>query len=1063
MAWVNMSRAGTVVTKSGLPAMSQGGFTLRNLAKLGVAWCLLCVYAAGALAAPGVAVKVDASATYFEVPAGDVAVAASPAFGAGPHAAKTVEIPGFRKLAEPGLPAIPGVSYFVALPPGVRGELVVEASEARDLGEAWLEPVPPLAGDDSAVVHDPSVYGQDTWFPAEPVAITMRGVARDIDFVKVEVRPVQWNPVSGALRVSQNLRFHIRYGVGGESGGAMAPRESTRERGGGRGRASQPAAPAEVKFNDSMFVNQPVPSSWHVRRTGAGSFGPANPAAVGESYKIEIENDGLYQVGYTSFQAVGLGTPRFSDLRLELRGQLVPFQALDSNGNDTFDAGDAIEFHGVANPEHWTRKHIYWLSLSGSGLTMTPRAAFPPGTETLPAVNSSKRAVRVEANEARLGSSRHDPRDWEPWVYTQPLETGGGTTCLGNTWPQRTLSAVATGVAKPVPGRAYELRGVLSSFPVTLCIPPTRSIDLSLNGAALGNVSWNQNTDPGGMLNAFTLPVDPATILEGGNAIRLDQPSVSGKLVRTFIDYVELDYEAHLLASAGAAYFTGTWPAGAVLWVGGFTSANVEIVDVRSDGVVERILGGRALSLGPGMPVSLSFAIPPSTLSHRIAMVERGRLPSAPVSRDTPSDLRNLANRGHFVAIAHADFVAASSQIADYHFQREAMSVQTLDIQDVYDEFTWGLIDPIAVHDLLEYALLNWEDPPLYALLVGDSTDDPKAYRARNIPLGIPHPEYVRRGLGQPYDMQLSADGLSQLLIGADSVPDLLLGRLAVQSPSEVLIYLDKMRQHEAAPVEPWSARSLVFIDDDIEGNDQNCEPGINQWEQAVIDLSCCYLNGKAPGDFNLMMLDNYGWPAGRDEIIAEHDRGVGLALYYGHGSITGLGKKCPATFQDFFDDLDITRLDNASTLPIFTSVSCNVGRFDWIEATTGKSRCMGETFTVTSPKGHLAFISQSTETTTGEGLGQITGVLDGLYRPGSTYLPPWGPAALRDRVGGVHFAAQMGYLYNVTVPDVRKDDNAITLNLLGDPAILHKVPFAPSPDKAACERSTFPAFLCPP
>ena len=62
--------------------------------------------------------------------------------------------------------------------------------------------------------------------------------------------------------------------------------------------------------------------------------------------------------------------------------------------------------------------------------------------------------------------------------------------------------------------------------------------------------------------------------------------------------------------------------------------------------------------------------------------------------------------------------------------------------------------------------------------------------------------------------------------------------------------YLDKIRQHEAAPAEAWSARSLVFIDDDIEGNDQNCEPAINQWEQSVLDLTCCYLNGKPPSDF---------------------------------------------------------------------------------------------------------------------------------------------------------------------------------------------------------------------
>ncbi len=34
-----------------------------------------------------------------------------------------------------------------------------------------------------------------------------------------------------------------------------------------------------------------------------------------------------------------------------------------------------------------------------------------------------------------------------------------------------------------------------------------------------------------------------------------------------------------------------------------------------------------------------------------------------------------------------------------------------VEVQDVYDEFGYGIIDPDAIHDFLAYAYSNWESP----------------------------------------------------------------------------------------------------------------------------------------------------------------------------------------------------------------------------------------------------------------------------------------------------------------------------------------------------------------
>ena len=48
----------------------------------------------------------------------------------------------------------------------------------------------------------------------------------------------------------------------------------------------------------------------------------------------------------------------------------------------------------------------------------------------------------------------------------------------------------------------------------------------------------------------------------------------------------------------------------------------------------------------------------------------------------------------------------------------------TVDVQDVYDEFGYGVAGTAPIHDFLYYAYQNWGAS--YAVLVGDGNDDPK-------------------------------------------------------------------------------------------------------------------------------------------------------------------------------------------------------------------------------------------------------------------------------------------------------------------------------------------------
>ncbi len=54
--------------------------------------------------------------------------------------------------------------------------------------------------------------------------------------------------------------------------------------------------------------------------------------------------------------------------------------------------------------------------------------------------------------------------------------------------------------------------------------------------------------------------------------------------------------------------------------------------------------------------------------------------------------------------------------------------MKVVDIEDVYDEFSYGAHSAQALKDFLTRAATNWTPPPRYVLLVGDASYDPRNY-----------------------------------------------------------------------------------------------------------------------------------------------------------------------------------------------------------------------------------------------------------------------------------------------------------------------------------------------
>ena len=129
-----------------------------------------------------------------------------------------------------------------------------------------------------------------------------------------------------------------------------------------------------------------------------------------------------------------------------------------------------------------------------------------------------------------------------------------------------------------------------------------------------------------------------------------------------------------------------------------------------------------------------------STLSRRPWAIAIGVVSSAAINapdaltEDSASSLFDTANDADYILITHRDVgwdingdpLAWLQDLVALR-QDQGLRVAIIDIEDIYDEFSYGIKSPQALKDFLSYAYSNWRAPaPQYVLLVGDSTYDPK-------------------------------------------------------------------------------------------------------------------------------------------------------------------------------------------------------------------------------------------------------------------------------------------------------------------------------------------------
>ena len=389
---------------------------------------------------------------------------------------------------------------------------------------------------------------------------------------------------------------------------------------------------------------------------------------------------------------------------------------------------------------------------------------------------------------------------------------------------------------------------------------------------------------------------------------------------------MDLEFSNTFLAESDKLSFTyeaaGTWK----YLVDGFTTDQVAVYEVTDPRAVARLTGVAVTSSPTGYAAQFQDAIT-APAGYWVLASTAYRTVQA-IETDTPSDLRNTGNEADYLLVTPRVFWDQVAVLRDFRASQGLRAVQ-VDVQDVYDEFGYGITGAVAIRDFLAHAYGNWHAPaPSYVVLVGDGHYDPKNYlgygRASYVP---PYLAPVDPGIGET-----AADNRYVTVAGADTLPDLMLGRLAANSSVEVSALVAKIVAYEQIPVTgDWGQQVLAVADNADSAGD-------------FAGMSAHLLSAYLPMPYQAQTV-YYGVThttpaAARAAILDGINAGRLIVNYIGHADPTSWA------YEDLLTTTDVSLLQNGGKLPVMLSMTCYDGYYHYPYPIANGMEALGEVMT---------------------------------------------------------------------------------------------------------------------
>jgi Peptidase family C25 len=430
-------------------------------------------------------------------------------------------------------------------------------------------------------------------------------------------------------------------------------------------------------------------------------------------------------------------------------------------------------------------------------------------------------------------------------------------------------------------------------------------VSVKLNGTLVGSIGFfglehKEET--------FAVPV--SLLVEGNNVVAVvGTAPPSGSISDTsLLDYSQVTYPHSFRPTNNTLKFSLRNNQSARLE--GFSCndarcTNVRILDVTNPLAVAEVRPVVEPS-GPGYALTVVALGNMKGTRRLIALPSTGTgiLQSA-LTLNQPSTWNLSSNAGNLVIISHQSLI---SSLAPYISQRQAQgfTVTVVDIEDLYDEFSYGLHSPQAITEFVSRARNVWATPPQYLLFVGDASYDPRDYQVRGFCDFIP-----TRLVDTAFTETVSDDALIDY--NNDGIADIPVGRLPSRTPVQTSLMVSKIVNF--VPPNPQTALLVA----DAQGTYYfNFEAANDQVGALLQSLDPSITLQKV---YRFQYPDYPSVAQAHADLMNKLNAGPALVNYSGHGNVNSWA-------GGLFSTDDALILTNGSTLPFVVVMDCLNGFF---------------------------------------------------------------------------------------------------------------------------------------
>jgi hypothetical protein len=419
-----------------------------------------------------------------------------------------------------------------------------------------------------------------------------------------------------------------------------------------------------------------------------------------------------------------------------------------------------------------------------------------------------------------------------------------------------------------------------------------------------------------------------------------------------YLDYIRLTYERTLTGDRGQFAFVTT------------NSNAYHATGV--DAIWELLPNGTIQAFEPNANREVYFTSNENADRYHVYSADDVYSPKRSEYGDTftsPQLRERLTNAAEYIIITHDDFAEEANKLATHHRTHTGLKSSVLTLSEIYDDFSVGNFDIMAIRNAIRYAYLNNSDDnkPKYVCLFGDTSYD---YKDRVPNNNMIVPTYHALNSFHLANSYMSDDFYAMMDfnegdLGFYDRMDLAVGRILFDTKEGALAMVNKSIDYSLANGD-WQNTFTILSDDPDEDWENIIQERLDELGEEVV-ANKPFLNlQKVHSDAFEQVVSASGdrYPGVNQALENQFIQGTLAINYFGHGGESGLAS------ERIFDKELADRLYNPGRFPLFVTSTCEFSRFDNPEVFTA-----GEASFANPAGGVIGLVSTTRQIYVGNGI----------------------------------------------------------------------------------------------